>query len=624
MKIKQIAIFIILFLLPALTQAEKLYISQEGMREGIDSIIESQIFIDNKDTIFLSYTDPEFQRTILDSINTENIKAEERRIKGKDRRYTIYFLVSLPVIFVIITFFLRQRFLQKNAQALDNKNKQLEVARHQAEMANRSKSEFIANTSHEIRTPLNSILGFSELLLNTVEDQRSKDYVNAIIISGKNLLNIINDILDLSKIEAGKMELNIEPVDLIELLEEVITIFRFKAEEKDILLKVSTKNVDKVLFELDEVRIRQILMNLVGNAVKFTDKGFVILTYTTENIDLEQQTGDLKIEVEDTGIGIPESQLKTIFEAFKQRSGQSTKRYGGTGLGLSISVRLVNMMKGELSVKSEENVGSKFTVTLKNVKFKKSSGSEKMPIVKINPCEVKFEKSTILIVDDVKENRNILKEYFRCDNLSILEASSGNEAIEKAIKYIPDVIFMDIRMPDIDGYIALKAIRNNDKTRNIPVIAQTASMLNMAKAKKMNVVFDGYVEKPISIAKAYEELMRHLPYKTVKDEKVSSRDTNNNTKHALNNKGKENLDLIIKTLQEDYLPIIEGYIKTTRTKQIKETINELNSFAHQYGLNILIEYTGKLESAVNSFNRQKTKYTLADFESIINEIKKMK
>ncbi|MBF0121013.1 MAG: response regulator [Desulfobacterales bacterium] len=364
--------------------------------------------------------------------------------------------------------------------------KQKERAEREKEIAQasaKSKSEFLANMSHEIRTPMNAILGFTELLEGKINDPQNKQYLSAISSSGKTLLTLINDILDLSKIEAGKLELRYESVNPRSILNEIKQMFSRKVSEKGIefLIDVDESLPQKMM--LDEVRLRQILVNLTGNAIKFVDKGFVKLSLSRRSNDYGPNDSlELVFAVEDTGIGIPKDQQNLMFEAFEQQKGQSNAKYGGTGLGLAITKRLVEMMGGEIFVESEVGKGSTFNVILKNVAI--SSEADTINSKNNNITDsIKFEKASILIVDDVEYNRLLLKGFLNYPEIKLFEAENGRDALNYAKLHRPNIILMDMKMPVMDGYEATRLLKEDNDLKSIPVIAITASVMAENEAK---------------------------------------------------------------------------------------------------------------------------------------------
>ncbi len=400
------------------------------------------------------------------------------------------------------------RNLDERNRSLEEGEKKLQAALTAAEWANRTKSEFLANISHEIRTPMNSILGFTELLRLRITDPRQREFLDAIDSSGKTLLGLINDILDLSKIEAGRLTLQERAVDLADIALEIRQIFSTKIEEKKLSFDVRCDPSLPRLLMLDGVRIRQILFNLVGNAVKFTDEGMISLFLSCSRCP-GSGNADIVLSIADTGIGISDTEQEAVFESFRQQKGQDQARYGGTGLGLSITRRLVELMGGTISVESEVGKGSLFTILLPGVNILTDAAAP-LQTPAVQSGAARLRKATVLIVDDIELNRKLLKVYLEQHQFTVLEAADGALAIETAVAKRPDLILMDLKMPVMDGYEATRRIKVDEGLRSIPVIAVSASAFMENEARAREAGCDGFIRKPFNEQELMTELGRFL------------------------------------------------------------------------------------------------------------------
>jgi signal transduction histidine kinase/CheY-like chemotaxis protein len=493
---------------------------------------------------------------------------------------------------------------------------QAETARLEAEQANQSKSSFLANMSHEIRTPMNAILGFSEILGSMIQDKQGKQYLQSIQSSGKSLLTLINDILDLSKVEAGKIDIQYGPINVPILAQDMELIFSSKVFEKNLNFVVDVDDDVPETVMLDETRLRQVLVNLIGNAIKFTREGQVNLVVRALQRDSVEHP-IIIFAVSDTGIGIPKDQQDTIFGAFEQRKGQSINEFGGTGLGLAISKRLVELMNGEILVESEEGEGSTFTVLFHDVEVVDHATANILKKEEELGTLI-FEPATILITDDVRLDRQLVRGYLEPYNFSILEAENGAEALELVKDKQPDIVFLDIKMPVLDGFKAAQLIKGKDGHNTTPIIALTASAMRET-VEEISRFFDGYLPKPLSKMQLVRELARFLPHHVDTSQSVETLETSE-VNDTISDETVARLPDLIQVLENE-TELVAELISTQTINDIEDFAGRMQQTATEFAYPPLQVWADQLIEESAMFDMDAMPRTLAQFATLIEETK---
>ncbi|MGJ8675604.1 MAG: ATP-binding protein, partial [Pseudoalteromonas sp.] len=449
----------------------------------------------------------QFKATQLNQ-EIKQLKQERKvqELKMAQRSQLTLFVFVLLFLVVVTGVALYRRGAEKRAkhhlaEQVEQRTAELQAVAQELREANDVKSQFLANISHEIRTPLTAILGQTDDLINGLyEPEQLQDELEIIQRHSDHLKSLINDVLDLSKIEANRLELSISCFDIVQLINDVHAMFITQATAKNLRLVLDNQIGDEFYTKLDLIRVKQILINLCANAIKFTHSGQVVIV-------LNKTEQGVVLVIKDTGIGMNSTQLKLIFECFSQADNSISRRFGGTGLGLSLSQQLASMMGGYISVQSEYKKGSQFSFFLPCVKVSKEQGLAELqaPVLKDKQLS-----GRVLLAEDHPDNRRLISRYLRSMGLEVIAVENGEQAVEQCLQEDPDIVLLDIQMPVMDGRAAFQLLQQCGFQR--PIFALTANAMSHEVDDYLTLGFSGYLAKPIDKELFYKTLTQYLGY----------------------------------------------------------------------------------------------------------------
>gem|GEM_PF-3236327 len=561
---------------------------------------ESELIGKNPSILNSNTHPPEFFKKMWDTLKSGSIWTGD--ILNKNKSGDLYWEHgSISPIYderATLTHFVE---VKENITERKKIEEQLFQAKINAEKANKSKSEFLANISHEIRTPLNSIIGFADLLQGELQNSVHLDRVQSIKISSHNLLSLINDILDLAKIEAGKLELQYKSVNVKKLLAELQSVFSLRVQEKRLIFTCIVPDSLPESILLDEHRLRQILINLISNAIKFTEKGKVVIEVLFSVA--EDNTLALSFSVSDTGPGIAPHQIEEIFQNFSQGDSTKQKHVEGTGLGLSISRRLTELMHGKLSVESQLGTGSVFVVTFDSLKFENNQENEVILSQQYKE-EVRFRNQVVFVVDDQEAERNFIALGLESAGLSVKVFESGQTALNYLDAFKPDAVITDVVMPQMNGYELGQKI--NARNKSIPIVAMSASVMSESDKMREFPYFKYMLIKPFTLGELYVCLRNFLEFDRVMT--VTDQAKENSNFEAFGS-------AVYNTFYDSW----RKFEVNQPLDEVKEFASSLKQYASKNNMSGLDNYARSLLDALETYNIERLISVLKLFPSLCKQ-----
>ncbi len=502
--------------------------------------------------------------------------------------------------------------------------KELKDAQYEKEFSGKAKLDFISALSHEVRTPLNAIMGFTDVLIEKDEAKSLKNFLDIIKAASEKLLFLIDNVLDYTLLETNSLDLKYSAFDISEALTSVSESFMGKIESNGInlLLNINPKIPNKIVS--DEIRFKQIFLNIISNAYKFTKHGFIKIDLDFEYHEEINDYIKIIFKVEDSGIGISQDNLDEIFDAFNLQSNQYTKKFKGTGLGLTITKSLLDKLKGTISIESTENIGTKVIVTLPYTSYIEDEKSIIQPTLSTNSF-LKLKNSILLIADDVQYNRDLIKEYINSLCINILEAESGNETLEIINSIKPDLVLLDLKMPDMSGYETARIIRDDDNLKDIPLIAFTAATGQDSDEDQDKTLFDSFLLKPVNKASLIAELKKYLPITSfLKDLPINKLRKDIDFRKPINTEIKEYIPEIIDIMTNELEQKCNKALRSSSNEKVDSFIDDVLMISNKYKIEFLSKYAQSIKSASDADNTNELKQLLIEYPDLIERVKALK